>query len=82
MGSEHSIEKHRHILEHALGNRSHYRNHFVSGPGAPDWGALLWLVEQGYMVKSFRSWVPDPIFFVTEKGKAEAFQGAEGREEE
>jgi hypothetical protein len=64
-------EKERHILDHALrgGTSKEYRNHYVTGPGSDDYDACMALVERGLMQRHGRSWIPDPIFIVTDAGR-------------
>ena len=70
-------DRQRSIMEHALGNKNHYRNYYCAGPGHDAFDDLLNLVDGGYMIKTCCSFVPDFIFIVTEKGKRECFQEKE-----
>ena len=66
------------ILEHALGDKTHYRNYYVGSPEHKDWKMLKELEQAGYMEQDF---LPHPandyfcLFRVTEKGKTLAFCG-------
>ena len=63
----------REILTHALG-LSHwhkeYRNHFVTGPECTEYSHCEELVKAGFMVRRDGSDDEDPVYFVTEAGRA------------
>lgn len=70
------------ILRHALGLqrgvRGYSRNHFVTGPGSSDYPHCEALVEAGLMIKKPGHPLSggDPVYHVTEAGKAVARRGA------
>lgn len=73
-------ERHIRILEHSLGDNTHYRNHYCTGPESTDWDDLEWLEAHGYMTKRkyhFDEVGNSFIFHVTNKGKALCFKEAE-----
>ncbi len=67
--------KQRDIMKHALGvgrgNKTGWRNHFVTGPGSDDYADCEALVEAGMMMK--RNGGPlsggDPVYRVTDAGQ-------------
>lgn len=71
-----------HILQHSLGvdqhgRGSHYRNHFVTGPGSDDWDLCCELDERGLMKDHGKSGLcgDNHWFSVTEKGVEEMRKG-------
>jgi hypothetical protein len=73
-------ERQREIVLHALGLsqaktitleliEGAYRNHYVVGGGNSGYKDCEDMVEAGFMERNERSWVPDPIYRVTDKGK-------------
>lgn len=72
----------REIMEHALGlgrGIAPFRNHFVTGPGSDDYEACEALVAAGLMLKRNGSPLSggEPIYFVTDAGKAAIGTAAE-----
>jgi hypothetical protein len=67
--------RHLELLEHTLGNETHYRNYFLASDGHHDTPELEELVEMGLMVKQdATSWsCGDTVYFATEEGKGLAF---------
>lgn len=68
------------IMEHALGNKTFYRNHYACGEGQDSYELVKELVDAGFMVQG--NPIPEygqtkmHYFHVTEKGKVLAFHGA------
>lgn len=68
-------EQHIGLIEHSLGNKTHYRNYFLAGDGHHDQPMLEELVELGLMTKRpapERS-CGDTLYHVTDEGKKLAF---------
>jgi len=66
------MPRHIEILEHMLGDESHYRNHFASHEGTDDHETLLEMAELGLVTEGVKneSIYGDMIFFyATELGK-------------
>jgi len=64
------------IMEHALGNKSHYRNHYMTDPNCDGWQEIVDLCKKGLM----KSVPVNPsiynglvCFRVTEEGKKLCF---------
>uniref|UniRef100_A4WTA8 Uncharacterized protein n=1 Tax=Cereibacter sphaeroides (strain ATCC 17025 / ATH 2.4.3) TaxID=349102 RepID=A4WTA8_CERS5 len=71
------------LARHALGlpnrRKQSYRNHFVTGPGAPDYDAWEAMVTDGF-AKKFRGGAlsgGDPVFILTPKGAMAALERGE-----
>ena len=71
--------KHLEILQHSLGvdefgRGPQYRNHFVAGEA--DAVLCRELVALGFMTEHARSFVPHPIFVVTQEGRKAMFESS------
>lgn len=68
------------IMEHALGNKTFYRNHYACGPGADSFELIQELVESGFMEEGKKiadySNTQMRYYHVTDKGKSLVFHGA------
>lgn len=65
----------RHILQHSLGGREMYRNHFCTNEDTVDYPACEKLVEKGLMQRrKAADWQGGGLIYnVTDEGKAVAF---------
>jgi hypothetical protein len=73
---EHLVSsRHIELLEHSLGDKTHYRNFFLASEGHSDSPQLEELVEMGLMVKKTApEWLcGDTVYHVTDEGKKKAF---------
>ena len=71
------MPRHVEILEHMLGDDSHYRNHFASYEGTDDHDTLLEMAELGLVtegVKNESIYGNMIFFFATDEGKKHAFK--------
>nr|RDS93954.1 hypothetical protein DWF04_19820 [Cereibacter sphaeroides f. sp. denitrificans] len=77
--SQHQIELARHALGLPNRRKQSYRNHFVTGPGAPDYDAWAAMVADGF-AREYRASVlsgGDPAFILTPKGATAALERGE-----
>ena len=67
--------RHLELMEHSLGNDTHYRNYFLASDGHHDSKELEELVDMGLMVKrQATEWMcGDTLYHVTDEGKKLAF---------
>ena len=74
---EHELEealKKIEIIEHALGDKTHYRNRYIVGEEHKNYAMVTELAEAGYMEASCQ--VDELVMYrVTDKGKTIAFHG-------
>ncbi|MAO64288.1 MAG: hypothetical protein CL666_04755 [Balneola sp.] len=71
------MPRHIEILEHMLGDKSHYRNHFASYEGTDDHETLLEMAELGLVtdgVKNESIYGNMIFFYATDEGKKHAFK--------
>lgn len=69
-------ETQRKLLQHTLGNKSFFRNHFCTSEETSDFPPLCELVESGHMTKiRAAEWMGGGwIFHATDTGKKAAFK--------
>ena len=71
------MPRHIEILEHMLGDESHYRNHFASYEGTDDHETLLEMAELGLVTDGVRNesiYGNMVFFYATDLGKEYAFK--------
>ncbi|QCP88280.1 hypothetical protein EYE35_21165 [Cereibacter sphaeroides] len=77
--SQHQIKLARHALGLPNRRKQSYRNHFVTGPGAPDYEAWEAMVADGLAKKFPASALSggDPVFILTPRGATAALDRGE-----